>query len=268
MMTYRAFVFDISGTLLDSQGVLRPRVVAALESLRQTGALLLTATSLPQRFARGQLAAAPYLCDRGVFLAGAHLVDEPTGFDRQIPFAPEAGRELIEALCEADPALQVLVRSGPDLHGLRLPVPADEWASWGYPAGSLIPFQEACQRPCIQIMAWHESLDLRSLCAELERQFEGRARLFTANHGRFLQATAWEATKGQGLLQLLEHLGIAPADAVAMGDDLPDVDMFRLVGTSIAMGNAPTALQDEATWVTASSDEDGVALAIERLLGL
>jgi hypothetical protein len=266
-MVYRAFAFDVDGTLLDSQARLRPRVLAALEALRQTGALLLVATAVPQRFARAKLAEAPFLCERGVFLGGAHVVDDAGGFCRQVQMDAAAAQGLIEGLAAADPALQILVQTGPDHHALRLPMPGDVLASWGYPPEALIPFEETLGAPCAKIVAWHESLDLHPLCKELQGRLEGRARLFPSENGHWLQATAWEADKGRGLLALLEHLGIFPAETVALGDELPDVDMFRVVGVSVAMGNAPAAVQAEATWVTASCDEDGVALAIERLMG-
>lgn len=267
-MPYRAFALDIDGTLLDSQGILRPRVVAALQAAREAGVLLLMATLMPQRFARTKLAAVPDLCARGVFLGGAHLVDEPTGFSRQIHIAPGVAGELVQSLSEADPALQILVQAGPDHYALRLPLPEDALANWGYPPEGVIPFARACGGPCAMIVAWHERLDLRPLCAGLQNRFAGRARLYPSGGGHRLQATAWEATKGQGLLQLLAHLGIAPGDVAALGDDLPDLDLFRAVGTAVAMGNAPALVQDEAAWVTATCDEDGAALAIERLLGL
>ena len=49
----------------------------------------------------------------------------------------------------------------------------------------------------------------------------------------------------------------------ATGHDLP---MFGCVGTSVAMRNASAEVQHSATQVTASNDEDGVALVVEALL--
>jgi hydroxymethylpyrimidine pyrophosphatase-like HAD family hydrolase len=266
-MTFRALVLDIDGTLLDSQGLLRPRVLAALDAVREAGIILLVATALPQRFARTKLAAAPGLCDRGVFLGGAHLVDDPTGYSHEVHFAPTVAPALIHSLLEADPELQILVQTGPDHHALRLPLPEEVLAAWGYPPDALIPFSRAGAGPCAKIVAWHERLDLRPLCTTLQSRFAGRAWLYPSEDGHWVQATAWEATKGQGLLRLLTHLGIVPADVAALGDDLPDVDMFQVAGLAVAMGNAPACVQAEAAWVTATCDQDGAALAVERLLG-
>jgi hydroxymethylpyrimidine pyrophosphatase-like HAD family hydrolase len=60
--------------------------------------------------------------------------------------------------------------------------------------------------------------------------------------------------------------GIDPADVVAIGDADNDIEMFRVAGGSFAMGQATDAVKAAAKAVTAANDQDGVALAIERLL--
>ena len=52
--------------------------------------------------------------------------------------------------------------------------------------------------------------------------------------------------------------GIDPADVVAFGDSETDIEMFRVAGASVAMGQAAPAVQDAATWVTTANIDDGV----------
>jgi hydroxymethylpyrimidine pyrophosphatase-like HAD family hydrolase len=61
-------------------------------------------------------------------------------------------------------------------------------------------------------------------------------------------------------------LDISAADVVAFGDAEADIEMFRVAGASVAMGQASDHVKSFATAVTLSNDEDGVALAVERLL--
>jgi hydroxymethylpyrimidine pyrophosphatase-like HAD family hydrolase len=42
--------------------------------------------------------------------------------------------------------------------------------------------------------------------------------------------------------------------------------MLEYAGIGIAMGNAPSAVQKVAKWVTKDVEEDGVAVAIETFL--
>lgn len=71
--------------------------------------------------------------------------------------------------------------------------------------------------------------------------------------------------KGTGILRILERHGMAAADAVGIGDSWNDVEMFEVVGTSVAMGNAAPELQARADRVTTSVLDDGVFNAFTAL---
>ena len=65
----------------------------------------------------------------------------------------------------------------------------------------------------------------------------------------------------------LHHASAAPfgnAAACHFGDSENDLAMLEAVGLGVAMGNAPLAIQQKAAAVTATNDEDGVALALEK----
>lgn len=89
---------------------------------------------------------------------------------------------------------------------------------------------------------------------------------WTLSHPFMLEVTAAGVDKASALDQLLSHLGLDPVRVAAIGDGSNDVGMFGLVGTAVAMGNAPPAVRAAASWTTRTNSADGVALAIERLL--
>ena len=74
-----------------------------------------------------------------------------------------------------------------------------------------------------------------------------------------------DTTKGSAIELLLAHLGIDPADAVAIGDSWNDVEMFEVCGVAVAMGNAQPELKALADFVTTDVLDDGVANALRRL---
>ena len=105
--------------------------------------------------------------------------------------------------------------------------------------------------------------------AELESKWTGRARFvesFSSRGKRILTITADGADKGSALTACCADLAIQPSDVVAFGDAENDVAMFALAGGSFAMGQAKDAVKSAATGVTASNNDDGVAVAIEALL--
>lgn len=67
--------------------------------------------------------------------------------------------------------------------------------------------------------------------------------------------------KGAAILALLAHLGIDRADAIGIGDNWNDAEMFAVCGLSIAMGNASPEVQALADEVTTAIDEDGIHAA-------
>ena len=65
---------------------------------------------------------------------------------------------------------------------------------------------------------------------------------------------------------LLAKLDIQPEEVIAIGDGVCDVNMIQLAGLGIAMGNAQDSVRRCADVVTASNEEDGVAVAVEKAI--
>ncbi len=78
--------------------------------------------------------------------------------------------------------------------------------------------------------------------------------------------TATGADKGIALTKTCEHLSIDPENVIAFGDAHNDIEMFKIAGSSVAMGQAGDDVKEAATHVTAPHTEDGVAAFIEKEL--
>ena len=63
------------------------------------------------------------------------------------------------------------------------------------------------------------------------------------------------ANKGTALQCLIDHLGIAPENCMAFGDQYNDVEMLQLAGTSYAMSSAAPGIAYYSTYVTDSVEE-------------
>ena len=104
---------------------------------------------------------------------------------------------------------------------------------------------------------------------ELASDWDDDVRFLVSMTGRgvgVLTVTGRGADKGRALAVACADSGSNPRDVVAFGDSETDVEMFRVAGASVAMGQAAAAVQDAATWVTAANSADGVGVAIEQLL--
>lgn len=75
-----------------------------------------------------------------------------------------------------------------------------------------------------------------------------------------------DASKGIALKILASKLNIDLADTAAIGDSFNDLSMFKVVGKSAAMGNAPQEIKEACDTTTLSNKEDGVAHFIHSLI--
>jgi HAD superfamily hydrolase (TIGR01484 family) len=77
-------------------------------------------------------------------------------------------------------------------------------------------------------------------------------------------------SKASALLHLAELRGINASEILAIGDNWNDVPMLQMAGQSAVMANAPADLLElaaERDWsIAPSNDEDGVAAVIEAVL--
>ncbi|PAQ15303.1 hydrolase [Bacillaceae bacterium SAOS 7] len=83
-----------------------------------------------------------------------------------------------------------------------------------------------------------------------------------------IEITHSDAQKGIALEQFIKEKGITLEETMAIGDNFNDVSMLERVGFPVAMGNANPEVKELCNYVTATNDENGVAAAIERLIGV
>lgn len=81
----------------------------------------------------------------------------------------------------------------------------------------------------------------------------------------FLELVPPGIDKARSLAVLLERLGLTREEMVAMGDGYNDLSMIRFAGMGVAMANAQEPVRKAADYITLSNDEDGVAVAVEKL---
>ena len=82
----------------------------------------------------------------------------------------------------------------------------------------------------------------------------------------YLDVTHHDANKGFVIRYLSKALNIPLENIAAIGDQPNDLLMFRPAGFSIAMGNAPDEVKQQASAVTDSYDDEGFAKAVERFI--
>jgi len=76
-----------------------------------------------------------------------------------------------------------------------------------------------------------------------------------------------ECSKGHALERWAKFRGLAREQVMAIGDNYNDVEMLVFAGLPFIMGNAAEDLRMRGWTVTRANDQNGVAAAIEQVLG-
>ena len=100
------------------------------------------------------------------------------------------------------------------------------------------------------------------LAAPLWRVIFSRGQ-FTA--GAAVEIVGPTTSKAAALQFLCDRLGITPAQVIAFGDNVNDVEMLEFAGLGVAMGNATDDARAAARKIAPSNDEDGIAAVLEEV---
>lgn len=109
-----------------------------------------------------------------------------------------------------------------------------------------------------------ERTDLRDRCMEKFQTFPDIDISYASTFN--LEINDISCSKGRGILDLAEYLGIDRDEIMACGDSRNDWPMLRDAGFAVVMGNADEETKKLADFVTKSNEEDGVAYAVEKFV--
>ncbi len=72
-------------------------------------------------------------------------------------------------------------------------------------------------------------------------------------------------SKAIALEFLLDHFGVSRDEVMFIGDGYNDVEVLKIVGYPVVMGNAPDDVKKYAKYITSDNDSGGVAEAIRKI---
>lgn len=177
---------------------------------------------------------------------------------RQRLLESEVALELVHALRERLPGILFAVEHEGFAHE-----PGFSAWNWTPPAETRIADAvELLADPATKLILRHAGHDTVAI-QDLARELVGERATVVASGSEAVEVTAAGVNKATAVAEL----GIPADDVVAFGDYPNDIPMLTWAGRGVAMGNAHPDVIAIADEVTASNDEDGVALVLERLAG-
>ena len=268
-MKYKLLVLDVDGTLLNDEREISKRTLAALLKVQQMGVRIVLASGRPT-YGLMPLAKTLELGNYGGFVLsynGCQIIKAQNGeilFERRInpemlPYLEKKARKNGFAIFTYHD--DTLITDSPDneyiknealLNNLKI-IREDEFST-------AIDFA-----PCKCMLVSDKEKALIGLEQHWEKRLAGTLDAFRSEP-YFLEVVPCGVNKANTLGALLEHLGVTREEVIAVGDGVCDVTMLQLAGMGVAMGHSQDSVKVWADYVTASNEEDGVALAVEKLI--
>ena len=268
-MKYKLLVLDVDGTLLNDEREISKRTLAALLKVQRVGVRIVLASGRPT-YGLMPLAKTLELGNYGGFVLsynGCQIIKAQNGeilFERRInpemlPYLEKKARKNGFAIFTYHD--DTLITDSPDneyiknealLNNLKI-IREDEFST-------AIDFA-----PCKCMLVSDKEKALIGLEQHWEKRLAGTLDAFRSEP-YFLEVVPCGVNKANTLGALLEHLGVTREEVIAVGDGVCDVTMLQLAGMGVAMGHSQDSVKVCADYVTASNEEDGVALAVEKLI--
>ena len=274
----RLIAIDIDGTLLDPQFQVSDANLAALRRARQAGVEIVLVTGRRHTFAMPIAEVLGF--DLWLISSNGAVTRSTRGehfFTDKLPAT--AARKLLGHMEEfRGNAVLTFEREG---RGALVLEQSDELhrsiSRWMEKNQAYIervtPLEAALVTDPIQAM----------FCGTVARMQQAQARLATAGMSNEITVLKTEyvardltivdilnhgCSKGHALQRWARHRGVESNLVMAIGDNYNDVEMLEFAGVPVIMGNACAELKRSGWTVTASNEQNGVAVAIEQALGM
>lgn len=256
---YKVIFSDIDGTLLNSQHQISVKNKQAIQRLANFSVPFILVSARPP------LAITPFteqLQTQNPLIAysGALILDQHLQPLYSVTIAP-ADLTQVEQLLADFPHLSINHYAGVHWFSNDL---NNEWTKLEEKITGL----QAVEKPqdlteVHKILVIGEANEILNLEKALKTQFPHLS--IHRSKNEYLEIMHKQATKSNAIRFLEQALDFTAEETIAFGDNFNDLDMLQYAGLSVAMANAPEAIQTAAKRVTASNNEDGIALVLNEI---
>jgi len=271
-MSFQLVALDLDGTVLDKNLQIRPATIEALKRVREqgVGVMLVTGRHHVATYAYWhQLELElPAICCNGTYVYDFNTHRPLTGN----PLTRGEARQLlallrkhsIYAMVYVDDAMTYETEShfSPNIQKWSLSLPealrprierVDSFEQLVEEAPTIWKFTTASD----------DAVAMRAFATDIEQtiglscEWSGNERLDIARAGN---------SKGKRLLEWAGGQGIAREAVIAFGDQQNDMEMLRVAGLGVAMGNSLPEVQACADWIAGSNESDAIADTLRRFV--
>ena len=256
----RLLVSDIDGTLVTKDKELTTQVRQAAGQLAEHGVKLVLVSSRPPHGVALFAEALHLDTPRAAFNGGTFTAPDGTVLHADL-LAEDVAREAIAYLRG-----QAITPWLFTTQAWLLTDPDGDYVNWEQHTVKMQPRTVPDLAPYAaqagKIMAASKDFAKLATCeTDLQQRLQGRASVHLSQD-YYLDITHPNANKGEAVREAARLLNVDLAETACIGDMPNDLPMFDVAAYSIAMGNAPKAMQARADYVTDSNQDSGWAKAV------
>lgn len=258
---YKAVFSDIDGTLLNSQHQITPKTEAAIKNMLKQGIPFIPVSARPP------YAITPYTEQLGaqhgmICYSGALILDKNLTALYSVILAPQDLQKLNTLLADFT-HLSISYYAGLDWFCNDV---NNDWIKQESEiTGLSAKLLQGNLTDVHKILIMGSAEEIQRVEPVLKQALPHLS--IHRSKDEYLEIMNPAATKAKAIQFMAQHLGINAKQVIAFGDNFNDLDMLQYAGLSIAMGNAPDAIKQVAKEVTATNNEDGIALVLNRVFG-
>lgn len=264
MTDIQAVFSDLDGTLLNSSHSITPSTAAAIRRLGERGVPFVPVSG------RGPQGIDLVLEERGlrcpiIAYSGALIMDEQRRVIFERGMGEDEARALVEHIQRRDFDLVWCAFSAqkwraPSREDPRIRTEEAILQTRATEGGldALLPGETVDKIMCIC-----EPGQIAAVETDIKAAFPGHT-VVRSNH-HLLEVMAGGVNKAQAMAWLCRLWKLDIRRVAAFGDQYNDLEMLKLAGYGVAMGNAPEAIRRAVGRVTADHDHDGVERALKAL---
>lgn len=261
----RLIATDLDDTLLNENGDVSPRTVAALKAAMDAGCLVSLSSG---RMLEAMLPIAQQVGANApmIMFNGAMVYDHRT--DETI-FSPRIQQDVARKILRLAEDMKVYIQAYPGKgyycdeiceHTLKYT------RSVRYEATPVhMPLSEWLESDLVKMLIIDTPEGADRAQAAMRKAFP-RGAQFMKSRPHFVEIAPDNIDKGYSLKILGDHLGIAPEEIMAFGDGQNDVTMLEYAGIGYAMENASAEARACTPHIAPPNTADGVAQMIEKHL--
>jgi Cof subfamily protein (haloacid dehalogenase superfamily) len=262
--TISAVLADVDGTLVTKSKALTPRAINAIEQLHERGVLFAITSGRPPRGMRMLVHPLEMRGPMAAFNGGIIVMPDMTIVDERAIPADVAPAVIDEIHSHG---LYAWIYRGSDWYVTDPGAPhAARESSTVRFQPTVVPSYDGLLDRAVKIVGVSDDHDRVARCETAVQQEFGAHASAARSQPHYLDVTHPTANKGVVVERMSHHYQIPLEQIATLGDQPNDVLMFARSGMSIAMGNASEEVQQQATHVTASNEDEGFAKAIEQFI--